>query len=69
LSAGKKRLFIGFKVDVKGGVVGIKVRAPNSEIKEEVLRVMRSLPKMIPGEQDGVKIGVSYTIPFILIVD
>jgi bla regulator protein BlaR1 len=69
LSAGKKRVFIGFKVDVNGDVVGIKVRAPHSEIKEEVLRVMRSLPKMIPGEQDGVKIRVSYTIPFALMVD
>jgi bla regulator protein BlaR1 len=69
LSAGKKRVFIGFKVDVNGDVVGIKVRAPHSEIKEEALRVMRSLPKMMPGQQDGVKIGVSYTIPFILIVD
>jgi bla regulator protein BlaR1 len=69
LSAGKKRVFIGFKVDVNGDVVDVKVRAPHSEIKEEALRVMSSLPKMIPGEQDGVKIVVSYTIPFTLMVD
>jgi bla regulator protein BlaR1 len=69
LSAGKKRVFIGFKVDVNGDVVGIKVRAPHPEIKEEILRVMRSLPKMMPGEKDGVKIGVSYNIPFALMVD
>jgi bla regulator protein BlaR1 len=46
LSAGKKRVFIRFKVDVNGDVVNVKVRAPHSEIKEEVLRVMSSLPKI-----------------------
>jgi hypothetical protein len=56
-------------VDVNGDVVGIKVRAPHPEIKEEVLRVMRSLPQMMPGEQDGVKIGVSYNIPITFMVD
>jgi beta-lactamase regulating signal transducer with metallopeptidase domain len=68
LSAGKKRVFIRFKVDVNGDVVNVKVRAPHSEIKEEVLRVMSSLPKMMPGKQDGVKIAVSYTIPFTLFI-
>jgi bla regulator protein BlaR1 len=68
LSAGKKRVFIGFKVDANGDVVGIKVRAPHTEIKEEVVRVMRSLPKMIPGEQDGVQVAVSYTIPLAIAV-
>lgn len=69
LSAGKKRVFIGFKVDVNGDIVGVKVRAPHAQIKEEVLRVMSSLPKMMPGKQDGVNVAVSYTIPFVMIVD
>jgi bla regulator protein BlaR1 len=68
LSAGKKRVFVGFKVDVNGDVIDVKVRAPHSEIKEEVLRVMSSLPKIMPGKQDGVKVAVSYTIPFTLFI-
>jgi bla regulator protein BlaR1 len=69
LSAGKKRVFIGFKVDVNGDVVDVKVRAPHTAIEEEVLLVMNSLPKMVPGEQDGKNVAVSYTIPFALMVD
>jgi bla regulator protein BlaR1 len=69
LSAGKKRIFIGFKVDVNGDVAGIKVRAPHVKIKEEVIRVMRSLPKMTPGKQNGQEVLVNYNIPFALMVD
>ena len=69
LSAGKKRVFIGFKVDVNGDVVDVKARAPHIKIKEEVIRVIRSLPKMTPGKQDGKSVVVNYNIPFTLMVD
>jgi hypothetical protein len=66
LSAGKKRVFIGFKVDVNGDIVDIKARAPHVKIKEEVIRVMSSLPNIIAGENKGEKVVVSYNIPFSL---
>jgi len=69
LSAGKKRVFIGFKVAVNGDIVDVQVRAPHVKIKEEVIRVMRSLPKMMPGKQDGEKVVVNFNIPFTLLVD
>jgi bla regulator protein BlaR1 len=69
LSAGKKRVFIGFKVDVNGTVVGIRVRAPHPEIKAEVIRVMKTLPKMLPGQIKGENVAVNYTIPFTLLID
>jgi len=69
LSAGKKRVFIGFKIDKEGNVVDIKARAPHPDIKEEVIRIMETLPKMIPGEHDGKPVAVKYNIPFILIVE
>ena len=69
LSAGKKRVFVGFKVDVNGAVVGVKVRAPHPKLTAEVLRVMRSLPKMVPGQQDGKPVAVSFTIPFTLLIE
>ena len=69
LSAGKKRVFIGFRVDVNGAVVGVKVRAPHPKLTAEVLRVMRSLPKMVPGQQDGKPVAVSFTIPFTLLIE
>ena len=69
LSGGKKRVFIGFKVDVNGDIVDIQARAPHVKIKEEVLRVMRSLPKMLPGQHKGKNVGVSFTIPFTLLIE
>jgi protein TonB len=69
LSAGKKRVFIGFNVAVNGDIVDVQARAPHIKIKEEVIRVMRSLPKMIPGKQNGQEVIVNYNIPFALLVD
>jgi protein TonB len=69
LIAGRKRVFIGFKIDKKGKVVNIMVRAPHPKIKEEVIRVMNLMPLMKPGTQRGKPIGVKYSIPFTLIVE
>ncbi|KOY50980.1 M56 family metallopeptidase [Polaribacter dokdonensis] len=69
LSPGKKRVFIGFKIDKEGDVVDIKARAPHPEIEKEVIRVMETLPKMLPGENEGKKVGVKYSIPFTLFVE
>lgn len=69
LSAGKKRVFIGFKIDKEGNIVDIEVRAPHEDIKQEVLSVMSSLPKVTPGEHEGKTIGVKYSIPFTIIIE
>lgn len=69
LESGKKRIFIGFKIDKNGSVVNINARAPHIKLKEEVLRVMNTLPKMTPGEHKGEKIIVKYAIPFTIIVE
>ena len=68
LSSGKKRIFIGFKVDEKGNIIDVKARAPHKKITEEVLKAMGSLPKMIPGEHNGEHVPVKYSIPFVIIV-
>jgi len=69
LSPGKKRVFIGFKIDKNGNVINIQVRAPHPKIKREVIRIMKMLPKMKPGRQRGKAVGVKYNIPFTLIVE
>lgn len=66
LSSGRKRVFIGFKINSKGDVVDIKARAPHPEIENEVIRVMNNLPKMIPGENKEEKVAVNYNIPFVI---
>ncbi|MEN8703167.1 MAG: M56 family metallopeptidase [Polaribacter sp.] len=69
LSPGKKRVFIGFKIDKEGDVVDVMARAPHPEIEKEVIRVMETLPKMQPGENKGKKVSVKYSIPFTLFVE
>lgn len=69
LSAGRKRVFIGFKIDRNGNIVNVQARAPHPKIKSEVIKVMKQLPKMKPGRQRGKAVGVKYSIPFTLIVE
>ena len=69
LSPGKKRVFIGFKIDRQGNIVNVQARAPHPKIKAEVIKVMKMLPKMKPGKQRGKPVGVSYNIPFSLLVE
>ena len=69
LSPGKKKVYIGFKIDRNGNVVNVNARAPHPKIKSEVIKVMKKLPKMKPGKQRGKPVGVKYSIPFTLIVE
>lgn len=69
LSPGKKKIFIGFKIDKEGNVVNIQVRAPHPKIKDEVEKVMAQLPKMKPGRQRNKPVGVPYSIPLSLVVE
>ena len=69
LSAGRKRVFIGFKIDKNGNIVNVQARAPHPKIKSEVVKVMKQLPKMKPGRQRDKPVGVKYSIPFTLIVE
>ena len=69
LSAGRKRVFIGFKIDKTGNIVNVDARAPHPKIKSEVIKVMKQLPRMKPGKQRGKPVGVKYSIPFTLIVE
>lgn len=69
LESGRKRVFIGFKIDKQGAIVDVQVRAPHEDIKAEVLSVMSSLPKVIPGENEGKVVAVKFVIPFTIIVE
>ncbi len=69
LTPGRKKVHIGFKIDKNGYIVDIKARAPHPKIKNEVIKVMKLLPRMKPGKQIGKPVGVKYNIPFTLIVE
>ena len=46
LNPGKKRILIQFKIDEKGKIADINVNAPHKKIVQEVIRVMKKLPKV-----------------------
>lgn len=69
LPPGKKKVFIGFKIDKDGNVTNVETKAPHPKIKDEVEKVMAKLPKMKPGKQRGKPVGVKYSIPFTLVVE
>lgn len=68
LPAGKKRIIVLFKINKNGNAVDIQARAPHPRLKKEAIDIVSSLPKMVPGEQRGRKVGVKYTLPVTFLV-
>ncbi len=57
-------VYVKFVIDKDGSVVNEEVRKGVSEsLDNEALRVVKMMPKWIPGEQDGKKVRVSFTLP------
>ena len=69
LEPGKKRVYVAFKIDKEGKVTEVRARGPHADLEREAIRVVKSLPKMIPGEYQGKKVAVKYTLPITLEVD
>ncbi len=63
LSEGIKKLYVVFRINNKGVVENINVRAPHPLLKKEVIKIMSKLPQMKPGRQRGLPVSVSYSIP------
>jgi|SRR6218665_132014 len=58
------KLIFSFIVDTDGSLTNIKLlRGINSSIDEEAIKALKSSPKWIPGEQNGQKVKVLYSIP------
>ena len=63
LSPGVKRIFVVFKIDRNGNITNVMARAPHKRLQAEAIRVIKLLPKMIPGKQRGRPVGVKYSLP------
>jgi len=62
---GRQRINVIFKISKEGDVIDVSSRAPHPGLEEEAIRVIKSLPKMIPGKQKGKKVNVPYSLPII----
>lgn len=63
LTPGVKKIFVMFKIDNTGNITDVQARAPHKRLEAEAIRVVQSLPKMIPGKQRGRAVGVKYSLP------
>ena len=66
---GKQKIFTQFKIDEKGSIVDIKVRAPHIKLEQEAIRVIKLLPPFIPARQRDKPIAIEYTLPIIFEVE
>ena len=69
LKPGLKRVYVRFTINKHGVVRNIKARGPHKKLEKEGIRVIKKLPKMIPGKLKGKSVGVNYTIPISLLVE
>lgn len=63
LTPGLKKIFALFTIDKDGNIANIKIRAPHKSLEAEAERVLKLLPKMIPGKQRNRNVNVSYALP------
>jgi len=66
---GRQRISVQFKIDKNGNVVNVRARAPHPKLQQEAIRVVKALPKMIPGKQRGKAVGVLYSLPILFQVE
>lgn len=58
------RVIVQFTVDKDGSVISPKVtRSPDDNLGKEALRVVRKMPKWIPGTLNGVPVRCQMTVP------
>ena len=62
---GRQRISVIFKINKKRNVVGVRARAPHTNLKKEAIRVVNMIPKMKPGMQLGKAVIVPYSLPII----
>ncbi|WP_299891170.1 M56 family metallopeptidase [uncultured Lacinutrix sp.] len=60
---GKVKLSARFIIGKDGVVKDIKVRAPLSEFVNETIRVIKTMPQLVPGQKDGKPVDVQFLLP------
>jgi len=63
--SGRQKITTQFTIDKNGNVTDIKIRGPHHALENEAKRVINKIPKMQPGLQRQVPVGVIYTLPIV----
>ncbi|RRO16824.1 energy transducer TonB [Flavobacteriaceae bacterium 14752] len=64
----KYRVAVQFKIDTDGNIVDILARGADEKIEKEAIRVIKKVPRLIPGVTHGKKVSVLYAIPINFII-
>lgn len=58
------RVFVKYVVDTNGKIIDVEIfRGLSRDINKEAIRVVKSIPPLNPGSQEGKKVKVQYMIP------
>ena len=58
------RVICTFVVERDGSITDVKViKSVDPSLDKEAIRVLKSMPKWIPGKQNGSAVRVKYTVP------
>lgn len=60
-----QKIDVAFTVDEKGVLSNIDVTASSTEIKEEIVRLLKKIPKMKPASQNGKDVAVNCAFPVV----
>jgi protein TonB len=65
------KVYLQFVINSEGSVTDIKVirGAGNTSLDEEAIRVVKTMPKWIPGKQNGKIVDVQFTLPIVFKLD
>ena len=63
LKEGKHKMYTQFVIDKTGKVVDVKVGTKHKRLESEAKRVVGKIPDFTPGESNGKKVSVKYTLP------
>jgi len=66
---GVNRVIVQFKINKEGDISNVRARAPHPDLEREAIRVINSLPKMVPGKQKGKAVAVMYSLPIVFQVE
>ena len=60
---GKQKIYVRFTINKEGNITNVKSRAPHPELEREARRVVKLIPQVEPGKQDGELINVTFDLP------
>ena len=60
------RVIVSFVVETDGSITDVKVaRSVDPSLDREAMRVVKAMPKWMPGKKDGKPVRVKYTVPMV----